>query len=161
MEEDFQSGPSGTLEESPSSWGKDEGVPSSDCEGTNEEILVSAEMGREVKGVWEEGSDVWSRHGWVGIPSVAHLTIYNPLIPRYIRNHHMSHQVFGGLFTDRPLPWASFLPSFFPRRTVHHGVAYQCQRHQSSLPRLKNPRILHGEALQAVIFICPFQSHSA
>ena len=54
VEDDLERGPFLCAEEPPSPWRQDEGVPCSDGESTDEEVLVSGEMRREVEGGGED-----------------------------------------------------------------------------------------------------------
>ena len=58
VEDDLQHRPLGGLHEPPCARGEDEGVPCSDGERTDEEVLVRAQMGRQVEGGREERRDI-------------------------------------------------------------------------------------------------------
>lgn len=53
MEDNLEHGPTFGPEKSPSPRGENEEVPGGDSEGTDHEIFVCAEMGREVEGIGE------------------------------------------------------------------------------------------------------------
>jgi len=64
MEENLEDRPALGFEEPPSSRGEYKGVPCRDSEGADEEILVRAEMGREIQRVGKlKGVGRVSRHG--------------------------------------------------------------------------------------------------
>lgn len=81
MEENLKTRPARSFEETPCPGGENEGIPSSDCECADEEVLVCAEMGRKIERGREEGGDVWSRHGGMGVSQSSTsdvITTYNP-----------------------------------------------------------------------------------
>lgn len=67
VEEDLQWGPFLGAEETPSAGRKNEGVPSRDGEGADEEVLLSGEMGREVEVGGEDVGEVWGRPRVCGV----------------------------------------------------------------------------------------------
>ena len=58
VEDDLQHRPLGGLHEPPCARGEDEGVPCCDGERADEEVLVRAQMGRQVEGGREERRDI-------------------------------------------------------------------------------------------------------
>ena len=69
MEDDLKDGPFLGLEEPPGTGTEDKSVPCGDGEGTDEEVLVSGQVGGEVERGREEGRDVGGVHdrrvlGW-------------------------------------------------------------------------------------------------
>lgn len=67
MEQDFEGGPSWCAEQTPCPGRQDEGVPGRDGERAHEEVLVGAQMRRQVERRWELGSD--AGHGVTGGPA--------------------------------------------------------------------------------------------
>lgn len=49
VEEDLENGPTWGLEQAPGAGGEDEGVPCGNCKCADKEVLVSAEVGREIQ----------------------------------------------------------------------------------------------------------------
>ena len=58
VEDDLEERPLRSLHETPCSWGEDEGVPSSDSESADEEILVRTQVWRQVEGRREQCCDI-------------------------------------------------------------------------------------------------------
>ena len=52
--DDFEHGPFLGAEEFPGPWGENEGVPSGDGQGADEEVLVGGQVGWKLEGVWKE-----------------------------------------------------------------------------------------------------------
>lgn len=64
MKEDLEHRSLRGLHETPSAWREHEGVPGCDGERANEEVLVRAQMRREVERIREEVSDVGHVSNW-------------------------------------------------------------------------------------------------
>jgi hypothetical protein len=65
VEYDLENGPFLGLEEPPRTGAEDECVPCGNGKGTDEEVFVGGQMGREVEGGREESGDIWGTHGWL------------------------------------------------------------------------------------------------
>ena len=60
LENNLEHWPFFSLHQTPAPWRQDEGIPCSDCESANEEVLVSREMRGKVEICWKQRRDIVS-----------------------------------------------------------------------------------------------------